>query len=105
MNTCTCPVCNKESVVPLPCEKWVLGQRVKQTYHFVMENYQEKPEEYTGVIVPCPEDCSINKELKHEGVWVLWDNGCLRWHWDYAVESGGGPSHSPLMEEENCGQD
>ena len=88
---------------PLPFDKRVAGQRVK----WYTDTQTRGQIEYTGVIVPLPDDHPLKAqmEVSHELVYVMPDRDKFPWlqafpfaYWDFMIEGGCGNS-SPLYEE------
>lgn len=102
---CNCPACNRSSVVPLPRDKWVIGQRIRRVYHFPMRTVTHCvtglpvhiPDSYaenTGTIIPSP---FVALPFPREGFYYILDNGTELWAWDFMIASGIG-CYSPIME-------
>ena len=88
---CNCPACDRSSVIPLSRDKWLVGQRVIETWH----SPERRPIDYTGIIADKSWSPPVNLI---DGVMVQWDNGAISWHWDFMIENGIGYG-SPLREE------
>jgi len=102
---CNCPACNRSSVVPLPRDKWRIGQRIKRVYHFPAMTVTHRvtglpvhiPDAYAeqeGTIIPCP---FPPLPFPRKGIYIVLDNGIEMWAWDFMITSGIG-YHSPIME-------